>query len=169
MMFSRARVTGLNRALLLSGAAALWAVLGVGPVEAGDDFIVKYDQSQILRLPRPAAEVIVGNPSVADVSVQSGNILVVTGKTFGITNMIALDTARNVIQEMRILVKRDEASVINLQRGTQRQSYNCTPQCNPSIIIGDDTAYFDTIHTASQKKITFSERAADSTAQNANQ
>jgi Flp pilus assembly secretin CpaC len=149
--------------------AALWAVLLVTRVEDADDRIVKYDQSQILRLPRPAAEIIIGNPAVADVSVQSGNVLVVTGKTFGITNMIALDAARNVIQEMRILVNRDEAKVVNLQRGTQRQSYNCAPQCNPSIIIGDETAYFDSLAAGSQKKITFSERSADSNAQNANQ
>jgi hypothetical protein len=83
--------------------------------------------------------------------------------------MIALDAARNVIQEMRILVNRDEAKLVNLQRGTQRQSYNCTPQCNLSINIGDETAYFDSLAAASQKKITFPERSADSNAQNANQ
>ena len=76
---------------------------------------------------------------------QSGNLLVVTGKTFGITNIIALDADRNVIQDQRVLVKRDEVKVVNLQRGTQRQSYNCTPQCNPSITVGDEQAYFDTI------------------------
>jgi Flp pilus assembly secretin CpaC len=169
MIFFRAHKTRLTRALLLPLLASLVTIARVAPIQAGDDLIVKYDQSQILRLPRPAAEIIIGNPAVADVSVQSGNVLVVTGKTFGITNMIALDAARNVIQEMRILVNRDEAKVVNLQRGTQRQSYNCTPQCNPSIIIGDETAYFDNISAASQKKITFSERAADTTAQNANQ
>ena len=36
------------------------------------------------------------------------------------------------------MVKRDEGKVVNLQRGTERQSYNCTPQCNPSITIGDE-------------------------------
>ena len=127
-----------------------------------DDLIVKYDQSQLLRLPRPAAEIIIGNPAIADISVQSGNLLVITGKTFGITNIIALDADRNVIQDQRVLVKRDEVKVVNLHRGAQRQSYNCTPQCNPSITVGDEQAYFDTIQKASQAKIGFSERAADS-------
>lgn len=125
-----------------------------------EDLIVKYDQSQLLRLPRPAAEIIIGNPAIADISVQAGNLLVVTGKTFGITNIIALDADRNVIQDQRILVRRDEAKVVNLQRGTSRQSYNCTPQCNPSIMIGDEQAYFDNISKASEKKIGFSERTA---------
>jgi Flp pilus assembly secretin CpaC len=134
-----------------------------------EDLVVKYDQSQLLRLSRPATEIIIGNPAIADISVQAGNLLVITGKTFGITNIIALDAERNIIQEQRVLVRRDEAKVVNLQRGTQRQSYNCTPQCNPSITIGDEQAYFDSISKASQNKIGFSERAADSNAPNNNQ
>ena len=85
----------------------------------------------------------------------------VTGKTFGITNIIALDADRNVIQEQRVLVKRDEGKVVNLLRGTDRQSYNCTPQCNPSITIGDEQKYFDAIRSASQNKIEFSEGTGD--------
>ena len=151
---------GLGRA---AAAAMLAAVIAVAAGAAkADDLIVKYDQSQLLRLPRPAAEIIIGNPAIADISVQSGNLLVITGKTFGITNIIALDADRNVIQDQRVLVKRDEVKVVNLHRGAQRQSYNCTPQCNPSITVGDEQAYFDTIQKASQAKIGFSERAADS-------
>jgi Flp pilus assembly secretin CpaC len=148
---------GLRRA---AAAAAAWA-LAIAPA-AADDLIVKYDQSQLLRLPRPAAEIIIGNPAIADVAVQSGNLLVVTGKTFGITNIIALDADRNVIQDQRVMVKRDESKVVNLQRGTERQSYNCAPQCNPSIVIGDEQKYFDAIRNASQNKMGFSERAAES-------
>jgi Flp pilus assembly secretin CpaC len=145
---------------LLAAAAALGGV----PAHA-EDLIVKYDQSQLLRLPRPAAEIIIGNPAIADVAVQAGNLLVVTGKTFGITNIIVLDAQRNVIQDQRVLVKRDEARVVNLQRGTERQSYNCTPQCNPSIVIGDEQKYFDAIRNASQNKIGFSEARASEAGQ----
>jgi Flp pilus assembly secretin CpaC len=150
----------LHRATAVAAIAAALA-LAAGPAQATDDLIVKYDQSQLLRLPKPAAEIIVGNPSIADVSVQSGNLLVVTGKTFGITNIIALDADRNVIQDQRVLVKRDEGKVVNLLRGTDRNSYNCTPQCNPSITIGDEAKFFDAIRSASQNKKEFSEGAGD--------
>lgn len=142
--------------LTLVAAALAWAA----PVSA-DDLIVKYDQSQLLRLPRPAAEIIIGNPAIADISVQTGNLLVVTGKSFGITNVIALDAERNVIWEERVLVRRDDVKVVNLMRGTLRRSYNCTPQCNPQIVVGDEPAYFNGVAAASQAKIAFSERAAD--------
>ncbi len=131
-----------------------------------DDVVVKYDQSQLLKLPRPASEIIIGNPVIADISVHSGNLLVITGKSFGITNMIVLDAKREVIMERRVLVKRDEVKVVNLQRGALRQTYNCTPQCNPTATIGDEPAYFDSIVKASEKKTGMSEKAADGTPAN---
>jgi Flp pilus assembly secretin CpaC len=146
---------------VIAATMAAASAFGVASAKA-EDLIVKYDQSQLLRLPRPAAEIIIGNSAIADVAVQSGNLLVITGKTFGITNIIALDADRNVIQDQRVLVKRDEAKVVNLLRGTDRQSYNCTPQCNPSITIGDDPKYFDTIRNASSNKMGLSEKAAES-------
>jgi Flp pilus assembly secretin CpaC len=126
------------------------------PAQA-EDLIVKYDQSQILRLTRPASEIIIGNPSIADVTIQSGNILVVTGKSYGITNIIALDGERNVIQDQRIAVRRDEVGVVNLMRGTARQTYACLPQCNPTITLGDDVSFIAQTINSARDKISFSE------------
>ena len=108
-----------------------------------------------------ATEIIVGNPVIADVAVQSGNLLVITGKSFGITNLIALDAKRQIIFDRRILVKRDDVRVINLQRGAMRQTFNCTPQCNPTVTIGDDPTYFEAMVKAAEKKSGMSEKAAD--------
>ena len=148
-------------AVALVAAAAVLAGLGRPTAQGLDDIIVTYDQSQLLPLARPAAEIIVGNPAIADVTVQSGNLLVITGKSFGITNMIALDSNRQIIFEKRLQVRREEARVVNLQRGALRQTYNCTPQCNPTITVGDDAAYFDATVKASEKKNSISEKAAD--------
>jgi Flp pilus assembly secretin CpaC len=122
-----------------------------------EDLVVKYDQSQILRLTRPASEIIIGNPSIADVTIQSGNILVVTGKSYGITNIIALDGERNVIQDQRIAVRRDEVGVVNLMRGTARQTYACLPQCNPTITLGDDVGFIAQTIQSARQKMDFSE------------
>lgn len=128
---------------------------------AAQDLVVKYDQSQILRLPRPVSEIIIGNSSIADVHVQTGNLLVVTGKTFGITNVIALDAERNVIQDQRIVVIREDARVVNLQKGMKRESYNCTPVCNPSLVVGDDPQYFEAVGRMGERKMKFSDGASD--------
>ena len=143
--------------------AMLLVAAGTAAAQMVDDIIVKYDQSQLLRLPQPAAEIIIGNPVIADVAVQSGGVLVVTGKSFGITNMIVLDAKRDVILERRIMVRREDARVVNLLRGSQRQTFNCTPQCNPTVTIGDEPAYFDATLKAAEKKAGMSEKAADGT------
>lgn len=146
-----------SRLLAVLIASALSPCLAM----AGEDLVVKYDQSELVQLARPAAQIIVGNPSIADISVKSDRLLVVTGKTFGITNIIVLDAQNNIISNQRVLVRRDEAKVVNLQRGTSRQSYNCTPQCNPSITVGDETGYFESISKASQNKMGLSEKSAE--------
>lgn len=148
-------------AVVLLGVATLLVGIAHPTAQGLDDIIVTYDQSQLLSLPRPAAEIIIGNPVIADVSVHSGNMLVITGKAFGITNMIALDAKKQVIFNRRILVKRDEVRVVNLMRGALRQTFNCTPQCNPTITVGDDPAYFDASLKAAEKKSGMSEKAAD--------
>jgi hypothetical protein len=146
---------------LITGAVVSAAVALMATHAAADDLIVKYDQSQLVRLSRPAAEIIIGNPTIADVSVQGGSLLVITGKSFGITNIIALDAERTVIQDQRVLVQRDERKVVNLQKGGKRESYNCSPQCNPSITVGDDTQYFDAVAKNSERKIKLSEGQAE--------
>jgi len=121
-----------------------------------EDLIVKYDQSQLWRLERPVAEIIIGNPTIAEVTIQSSDLLVVTGKSFGITNIIALDADRKIVAERRIIVQRDQLKVVNLLKGSKRETYNCTPQCNPSITIGDDSQYFETIAKLSEAKMKLS-------------
>ena len=132
-----------------------------GPASAADDLVVRYDQSQLLRMPRAVSEIIIGNPSIADVSVQAGNMLVVTGKTFGITNIIALDADKNVIQDQRIVVERDERGIVNVSRAGQRQSFSCTPTCAPTITIGDESTYFNQVVQSSSTKTKFSESGSD--------
>lgn len=149
---------------LSTASACLFALIGAtvvaAPVAHADDLIVRYDQAQLLRLPRAVNEIIVGNPSIADVAIQGGNLLVVTGKTFGVTNIIALDADRNIIQDQRIIVERDQA-VVNLHRGVGRHTYSCTPQCQPNLTIGDEAGWFKMIDQQNTSKVRFSESGSE--------
>lgn len=143
-------------------AAALGiATLAASPIANAKDLIVKYDQSQLIRLPRPITEIIIGNPSIADVTVQSSNMLVITGKTFGVTNVIALDADRNVIQEQRIMVIRDDLRQVSLYKGAKRETYSCAPACNPTLMVGDDNKFFEDVAKGASGKIKFSDSAAE--------
>jgi Flp pilus assembly secretin CpaC len=167
-MPSETRAIALSAQAALIAGATLVASLALDATRAraeAQDLVVRYDQSQLLRLPRNPAEVIIGNPSIADVAIQGGNLLVVTGKTFGVTNIIALDAERNVIQDQRVIVQRDELRTVNLVKGGARQSYSCTPNCSPTITIGDDNNYFETVSKHAEKKTKFSDQSSDQGAQ----
>ncbi len=129
---------------------------GFAHAASAQDLIVTYDQSQLWHLDRPVAEIIIGNPTIAEVTIQGSDLLVVTGKSFGITNIIALDAERKIVAERRILVQRDQLRVVNLHKGSKRETYNCSPQCNPTITIGDDPQYFETTAKLSEQKMKLS-------------
>ncbi len=137
------------------------AIVATTITSLANDLIVRYDQSQLLRLPRAVSQVIIGNPSIADASIQASNLLVVTGKTFGVTNIIALDKQGNVIQDQRVIVQRDDLRMVNLHKGSQRQSFTCAPNCTPTITIGDDKGFFDKITEAAKQKTQFSQAESD--------
>lgn len=122
-----------------------------------EDLVVKFDQSQLLRLPRPAADIVIGNPTIADVTIQGGNMLIITGKSYGITNIIALDAEQTVIQDQRIVVEREETKVVNVYKGSGRESYNCNRQCNGMIIVGDEGKFFETQKKSAEDKRKFSD------------
>lgn len=128
------------------------------PALASDasDFVVQYDQVRLLRLDEKAADVIVGNPSIADVAIQNGKLLAITGKTFGITNLIILDRAGRVMMNRRLLVNSDDQKIVNLTRGANSQTYNCAPKCQPVLKIGDDAEYYSRVANSSENKVKFS-------------
>lgn len=164
ILVDRIRRCGQALRTLLKRAPLALTFLGLftATASAGDLF-VKYDQSQLLRLPRPVTELIIGNPSIADVNVKASNLLVITGKSFGITNIIALDANRNVIQDQRVIVQRDEVSIVNVQRGGKRQSFNCSPQCNPTVTVGDDEDFLNKVAATSLRKMQLTESATSAT------
>ena len=134
--FARARRVSLACAAiavaLISGNAALGA----------ETIVVRLDQAKIARLPSGVSTIVVGNPLIADVAVQSGGLVVVTGKGFGSTNVIALDRKGNVLMERSITVRGPNGSVVSVYRGIERETYSCTPNCERRITLGDSTNYF---------------------------
>ena len=103
---------------------------------------ITLDQAKVLQLPAGVKTLVVGNPSIADVTMlKSGAAMVVTGKGYGLTNMIALDAQGNIIDEKEIEVQ-PTRSVLVVQRGDDRVSYWCNPTCMPTVQLGDENKAF---------------------------
>jgi Flp pilus assembly secretin CpaC len=106
---------------------------------------VMVDHAKVVRLPDRTQTVIVGNPMIADITVQRNGILVVTGKAYGATNLIALDSGGVLLAESVISVQAPTDAVVTVQRGLARESYSCTPTCQPSLRLGDAQEHFGNV------------------------
>jgi hypothetical protein len=124
-------------------AVAFVLASGVSPARAQADVIaVTLDQAKITRLPHGATTLIVGNPMIADVTMlKNNNTMIITGKGFGQTNLIAIDAAGSLIEEQQIQVL-PAKTVLVLQNGSSRISYACNPTCMPTVQLGDDDKTF---------------------------
>ena len=131
-----------ERLLALMGLG-LAGTLGFAGSATGLEAVnVAIDHAKVVRLPERTQTVVIGNPIIADVTTQRNGVLIVTGKSYGVTNMIALDGAGALIAESLINVKGSSESVVTVQRGLERESYSCTPECQPSLQIGDSGKFF---------------------------
>ena len=125
---------------------AAWLLAAALPPAAAQDggartVTLTIDQAQVMRLPDSVGTLIVGNPLIADVSIQSGGMVVLTAKGYGQTNVVALDRSGNVLEEKVIRVQ-GTRDAVTVYRGVQRESYSCTPNCERRITLGDSAEFF---------------------------
>jgi hypothetical protein len=150
----------LPRHLLV--VAALLGVAVSQPATAADTIVdVFIDQATLVRLDRQAAEIVVGNPSIADVAIQNGKTLVVTGKSFGETNLIVMDADGKVFVNRRLIVQEPRSGFVTVYRGNARQTLHCAPYCTPPLVIGDAPDVFGTISGQITTKQSISQSAAE--------
>ena len=102
---------------------------------------VNVNMARILKISAPAATVVVGNPGVADVTVQDARTLILTGKSYGQTNMIVLDSKGNPIADTLIEVVQSQADTLTVYNGSERNTMACSPVCQPMVMLGDSNAY----------------------------
>ncbi|MBB4009654.1 Flp pilus assembly secretin CpaC [Rhizobium taibaishanense] len=121
--------------LLLAATA-----FGGSPACAEDPMMrVFMNQARILKLDRPVSKVIIGNEKVADATVADPKTIVLTGRSFGTTNLVLLDSQGNAIVDERILVSIDEANTVRLYKQTQRTVLSCTPSCEQHTQSGSSS------------------------------
>jgi hypothetical protein len=107
------------------------------------DVIITLDEAKLLKLPDRVSTIVIGNPLIADASVQPGGLMVITGKGYGVTNLLVLDRTGSLLMEKTVEVRGPEESVVVLYRGIERETYSCTPVCERRITLGDSNTYFD--------------------------
>jgi Pilus formation protein N terminal region len=132
----------LLSSVVLAIAAAVPAAADP-PIPASEKITVHMDQARLVQLPDRAANVIIGNPLIADVSIQPGGLTVITGKSYGATNFIATDKAGAVLLEKAIEVTGPRDRTLVMYNGPDRHTFSCTPDCSRRLTLGDTPEFFE--------------------------
>lgn len=121
--------------LALAPALGLAAVLASAlPASAGGVSVAAH-QAKRITLSGSAADVVVGDPAVADVALVGPRTVVVIGKTPGVTSLLVFDRAQRVIFEGPVSVGAAGGQV-GMVRGVeggapaQAQVYTCMGLCS---------------------------------------
>jgi Flp pilus assembly secretin CpaC len=116
------------RRLLLALTAPL-AVLSSAPMaHAAPTLVVPIDHSAAVSLPRGTRDVLIGNPTIADVSILDSGKAVILGKGYGSTNLVVVDQLGRTVLERQIVVSAP-AGRVSVIRGARVDDYACAGGC----------------------------------------
>ncbi|WP_102868003.1 pilus assembly protein N-terminal domain-containing protein [Pseudovibrio exalbescens] len=138
--------TGWLSALIIG--VGLAGIGGITSSAHAKEVSVFLDQAKVFRIEEPAGTVILGNPAIADVTLHDRMTIVVTGKSYGVTNLIVLNEQSEPIVDDQIVVRSLVDNMVTVQRNTNRFSYSCKPDCEPLMRVGDQKDFYE--NTAKQ-------------------
>ena len=122
--------------------AAAIAFAALGETAAAEQLWLTMDQVRPLKLETPAQSIVVGNPSIADVTIQDNTNLLLFGKAPGLTNIYIFDETGAPVKNLMIRVRTPSSDMLTVHRGAARTTYNCTTNCEATVTVGDDQAAF---------------------------
>lgn len=116
--------------IAMSSAFSLLASLTlVSTAQSSELLRVFMNHARILKFEEPVSSVIVGNSEVADITVSDPTTVVLTGKSYGTTNLVVLNDAGVAVIDKRIVVSVDEENSVRIFRQVDRSVLSCSPIC----------------------------------------
>ena len=166
-------MTAIMKKLAPALFAAGTIIAGSSLAMAAESLSVNTDQSQIITLDRAPATIVVGNPTIADVTI-AGRMLFVHGRVFGKTNIIALDEAGKQLADYSVNVENEDSyNVVVFKPSTKvaemiKESYTCVTDCEAVFHIGDSSEHYKLVHEQQKNKLSLAQgqKAGDDPANN---
>ena len=75
--------------------------------------------------------VVVGNPEIADAVVQDSRTIVLTGKGYGVTNLVVMDSEGDALVDEQVAVSASDTNSLRVYRRADINVFSCTPYCEP--------------------------------------
>ena len=136
------RLHWLLAALLFQFIAFTWQAAADEPI------VVSIDEFTIINLPDSTKTIVLGDPLIADITIlrnYGGNLIVVViGKGYGETNLVAFDSKGvELTKKMVMVTGPTDSSIAVVYRGANRETYSCAPKCLRRATLGDSPEAFD--------------------------
>lgn len=106
---------------------------------------VAMNHAKVVKLQADATSIVIGNPLFVDITIQDSKTLILTGKSFGTTNLIVLDEKGQEIINNDIIVEVYENNLLRIYRRAARQTLSCSPVCENTISLGDINENFQQV------------------------
>ncbi len=119
----------------------VWLVIAMtaicAPLGAAEVITVTLDKAKVLRLDKPASVIILANPGIADVVLESPRFLFMIGRIPGETSLTILDANRNEILAATLAVVPEDERHITILRNCRGQGGgNCPPEETLNCVAG---------------------------------
>lgn len=123
------------RRLSLALCASLSALMSLGATvasaQSGAPLSVSAGQATRITLSAPVRDLVVGDPTVADISLINERTLVILGKKVGATTVLAFDARGQALADRQIVVSDVPSGGVIVQRGAASATYSCGASCSP--------------------------------------
>ncbi len=115
-------------------------LLAVGPTAAfASGVSVPMDEVRVVAFEKPVATVYIGNAAIADVNMIDATHAFLLGKSYGQTNLIALDSAGKQVANRQVSVYARAGNTVTVNRGAEQMTYACNgARCEFTPKPGDD-------------------------------
>ena len=120
------------------------------PVATPRPLALDLNKSQVLRLGRPARDVLVANPAIADVLLRTADTAFVIAKKVGETNVYFFDAEGRQIEAVDVNVTFDSAAVVQALRRAIPHEQIEVSTANQSIVLSGSVASQQTADNAQQ-------------------
>jgi hypothetical protein len=129
----------------LAATVSIAFAAATSPAFAGNQNItLEADKTVMITVAVSPGTVVVGNPSIADISI-NGNQIFVHGRGYGNTNIIILDPKNNMLANFDVTVKQSLTNAVTLYRGSVRYSLACDGICEDTLQPGDQIDHFKNV------------------------
>lgn len=149
-------VDSARRLIRSIGLAVAMAIALVQPAFSEETLDLVIDFAKILQLNEPIATIIIGNPGIANATIQDDQTIILTGKAAGMTNLIVLNDNGDELANVLVRVASNVRRLTTVFYGSKRQTFSCAPTCEQVISVGDDKEKFETAKTQIESRQEFS-------------